>query len=108
MHRYWASGLDIYALNHPIVIHDDAGDSYLSETRLDHRPEDRVKYPHAEAIHWRLQRFGHRVADSVLKRAAFPGYLRQGRNEGLESSIGEIRRQKVVLHQALRPHAWSR
>jgi glycosyl transferase family 25 len=108
MHRYWASGLDIYALNHPIVIHDDAGDSYLSETRLDHRPEDRVKYPHAEAIHWRLQRFGHRVADSVLKRAAFPGYVRQGRNVGGESRLGEIRRQKDVLHQAPRSHAaWS-
>ncbi len=108
MHRYWASGLDIYALNHPIVIHDDAGDSYLSETRLDHRPQDRVRYPHAEAIHWRLQRFGNRVADSFLKRAAFPGYVRQGRIQTPESRPCEIRRPKVVLHKALQsPAAWS-
>jgi hypothetical protein len=91
------------------VIHDDAGDSYLSETRLDHRPEDREKDPHAEAVHWRLQRFGHRVADSILKRAAFPGYVRQGRNAGLVYGLAEIRRPKVDLHKALRsPTAWSR
>ena len=109
MHRYWASGLDIYALSQPVVIHDDAGHSYLSETRLDHRPKDRVKYPNADTLYWRLQHFGHRAADSVLKRAAFPAYVRLGRNEDRSARLGKIRRLKVALREALQlPPAWSR
>jgi glycosyl transferase, family 25 len=109
MHRYWASGLDIYALSQPVVIHDDAGHSYLSETRLDHRPKERAKYPDAEAVYWRLQHFGHRAADSVLKRAAFPAYVRLGRNQDWASRLGKIRRLKVALREALQPPpAWSR
>jgi glycosyl transferase family 25 len=103
MHRYWASGLDIYALNQPIVIHDDAGHSYLSETRLDHRPKDRLKYPDADALYWRLQRFGHRAVDSLCKRAAFPAYVRQGRNEDWAASLGKFMRRKGAAHQALPP-----
>jgi glycosyl transferase family 25 len=109
MHRYWASGLDIYALSQPVVTHDDAGHSYLSETRLDHRPKDRVKYPDADAVSWRLQHFGHRAADSVLKRVAFPAYVRLGRNLNWDARLGKIRRLRVALREALQlPPAWSR
>jgi glycosyl transferase, family 25 len=109
MHRYWASGLDIYALSQPVVIHDDAGHSCLSETRLDHRPKDRVKYPDADAVYWRLQQFGHRAADSVLKRAAFPAYVRLGCNQDWEARLGKMRRLQVALREILQPPpAWSR
>ena len=109
MHRYWASGLDIYALSQPVVTHDDAGHSYLSETRLDHRPKERRKYPDSEVVYWRLQHFGHRAADSVLKRVAFPAYVRLGRNENWASRLGKIRRLKVALREALQPSpAWFR
>jgi glycosyl transferase family 25 len=105
MHRYWASGLDIYALDRPVVIHDDAGHSYLSETRLDHRPQDRVKYPDADTLYWRLQRFGHRAADSVLKRAAFPAYVWRGRNENWTSWLGKVRRRQGAAPDAVQPPA---
>ena len=109
MHRYWVSGLDIYALSQPVVTHDDAGHSYLSETRLDHRPKDRGDIRIPKSAYWRLQHFGHRAADSVLKRVAFPAYVRLGRNENWASRLGKIRRLKVALRETLQPpRAWSR
>jgi glycosyl transferase family 25 len=105
MHRYWASGLDIYALDQPVAIHDDAGHSYLGETRLDHRPQDRLKYPDADMLYWRLQRFSHRAADSVLKRAAFPAYVWRGRNESGASWRGKVRRRQGAAPEAVQPPA---
>ena len=103
MHGYCASGLDIHALSQPVVILHDAGHSYLSETRLDHRPKERGKYPDADTLYWRVQHFAHRAADSLLKRVAFPAYVRLGRNEDWNSRLSKIRRLKVALHEALQP-----
>ncbi len=102
MHRYWASGLDIYALSQPVIRHDDAGHSFLSETRLDHQPKARAKYPGADAVYWRMQHVGHRTADSVLKRVVLPAYQQLGRD-------GAIGRLKLALQGTLQsPPAWSR
>lgn len=101
MHRYWASNLDIYTLSRPIVVHNDAGHSYLSETRLDHRQQDRIKYPDAGRLHSRLQRFTTKMMDAVSKRMAFPAYVRLGCSADWESRVSTIRRLKVKIHQAL-------
>jgi glycosyl transferase, family 25 len=100
MHRYWASGLDIYALSHPVVRHDDAGHSFLEETRLDRRPQDRARYPDADRIRWRLQRLTTKTLDTIAKRAAFAAYVRLGRNADWETRLGAVRRLNVKLHAA--------
>ncbi len=83
MHRYWVNGLDIYALETPVVIHDDGGHSYIDETRRLDRPQERVRYPDADRLYWRFQRRWSRMTDSVRKRLAFPVYLRKGmRHDG--------------------------
>ena len=101
MHRYWASNLDIYALSCPIVVHNDAGHSYLAETRLDHRQQDRIKYPDAGQLHSRLQRFGSRMMDTVAKRLAFPAYVRLGRNTDWVSRVGKMRNLKIKIHNTV-------
>ena len=100
MHRFWASGLDIYALSRPVVVHDDHGYSYLDETRLAHSRQARTTYPEADRFYWRLQRLGSKVADSIAKRAAFPSYARLGRVDDWEKHLSHVRRMKmkVKLH----------
>ena len=101
MHRYWASKLDIYALSRPIVVHNDAGHSYLSETRLDHRQQDRIKYPDAGQLHSRLQRLGSKMMDTAAKRLAFPAYVRLGLNTDWESRVGKMRKLQIRIHNTL-------
>ncbi len=107
MHRYWASNLDIYGLSRPIVVHNDAGHSYLAETRLDHRQQDRIKYPDAGQLHSRLQRFRTKMVDTVFKRLAFPAHVRLGRNTAWDSRVGKIRKLTTRIHNTVdeRP-AW--
>jgi len=77
MHRYWANGLDLYALEAPIALHDDEAHSFIDETRHLNRPKQRTQYPGADRLYWRLQRRWTRMADSVRKRMAFRGYVRK-------------------------------
>ncbi len=86
MHRYWASGLDIYALSQPVVTHDDAGHSYLSETRLDHRPKERgeisgCRHPLLACAAFRPPRGGQPPETCRL-----PGLCPAGPRRGLELS----------------------
>jgi glycosyl transferase, family 25 len=101
MHRYWASNLDIYALSRPIVVHNDAGHSYLSETRLDHRQQDRIKYPDAGQLHSRLRRLGSKMMDTAAKRLAFPAYVRLGLNTDWDSRVGQMHKLKIKIHKTL-------
>jgi hypothetical protein len=41
--------VDIYALSQPVVTHDDARHSHLSEARLDHRPRGWSKCTNADS-----------------------------------------------------------
>ena len=75
LHRYWANGMDLYGLSRAMVIHADQGQSMIDETR-----GPRAAYPDADQWRWRLARFGEKVSDSIGKRLAFPGYVRQGRS----------------------------
>jgi glycosyl transferase family 25 len=79
IHRYWASGLDIYGLLIPVAKHADKGKSYIDETRNHDKPQTRARYGDADHLYWRWQRYLTRVRDSIAKRVAFPSYVRSGR-----------------------------
>lgn len=79
MHRTWANGIDLYALEQPVVFHADEGHSYLDETRGHDRPQERARYPDADRLYWKWQRFLSRTSDSVMKRVTFPAYVRKGK-----------------------------
>jgi hypothetical protein len=79
MHRTWANGIDLYGLETPVVAHADEGHSYIDETREHNRPQQRARYPDADAVYWRLQRLRSKLSDSVLKRVTFPAYVRRGK-----------------------------
>ncbi len=79
MHRYWASGLDIYGLSRPMAVSNDGGHSFLDETRGHDRPQERLRYPDADRLYWRLWRRWTRLEDSVQKRLIWPGYVRMGK-----------------------------
>ncbi|MFY9288343.1 MAG: glycosyltransferase family 25 protein [Alphaproteobacteria bacterium] len=79
LHRWWANGLDIYGLEKPVAVQDDGGHSYIEETRGQERPQERLRYPDANQLQWRLKRKITRAMDSIQKRVAFPAYVRKGR-----------------------------
>lgn len=79
MHRYWANGLDIYGLNCPVVFADDEGFSYIDETRKENRPEERIYLEKAKSLRNSAARKFERFKDSIIKRWAFPAYVRKGR-----------------------------
>ena len=79
MHRYWASGLDIYGLSQPMAVSNDGGHSFLDETRGHDRPAERPRYPGADRLYWRLWRRWSRLEDSVQKRLIWPAYVRMGK-----------------------------
>ena len=80
-HRYWDNGLDIYGLDRPVAW-QASGHSYIDETRDHDRPAARVRYEDADALRWRIARTRTRLADSIRKRLAWPGYVRMGRAAG--------------------------
>lgn len=71
MHRYWANGLDLFGLQQPVVEQRDNGRSYIDETRGQDRPADRLEYPDARDLTWKLQRRWEQIKDSIQKRIAF-------------------------------------
>lgn len=79
MHRYWANGLELYGLEQPIVEPDDAGHSFIDETRGQNRPSDRPRYPDADALPWVIGRRLTRAYDSLMKRLVFPLYAWRGK-----------------------------
>ncbi|MEJ0061645.1 MAG: glycosyltransferase family 25 protein [Alphaproteobacteria bacterium] len=92
LHRYWANGLDIYGLEKPVAAQNDGGHSYIDEDRLQNRPEDRPRYPGADALYWKIMRWWSKFSDSVGKRICFPGYVRKGqRTMGYESGVQTTR-----------------
>ncbi len=101
MHRYWASGLDIYALSQPVVTHEDHGYSFLDETRLAHSRQARAAYPDAGRLEWRLWRLWSKLADSVVKRTVFPSYVRRGKRDDWELHPCGVSRLTVKLYDML-------
>lgn len=81
MHRYWANGLDLYGLSQPVAKQQDNGHSYIDETRGQDRPQDRPRYPNADALVWRLRRRLAKLGDTLAKRAVFPYYVWKGRRK---------------------------
>ncbi|MDX2027888.1 MAG: glycosyltransferase family 25 protein [Alphaproteobacteria bacterium] len=79
MHRTWANGINLYGLETPVVFHADEGHSYLDETRSHDKPKERKRYPDADRLYWKWQRFLTRSYDSIFKRITFPAYVRQGK-----------------------------
>lgn len=79
IHRYWANGLDIYGLENPIAAEKDEGHSYIDETRGQNRPQERLRYPDADQLQWRVRRFLTKFSDSVSKRMFFPFYAEKGK-----------------------------
>ncbi len=79
LHRYWANGLDIYALNQPVVIADDNGFSYIDETRLQNRNHDRKLLAGANTPRAWVQRKREQLKDSLQKRMTFGAYVVHGR-----------------------------
>lgn len=71
MHRYWANGLDLFGLEHPVAEQQDNGYSYIDETRGQDRPTARVEYPDARSLHWKIRRRWVQIKDSFQKRMAF-------------------------------------
>jgi glycosyl transferase family 25 len=76
MHRYWANGLELYGLSHPVVSNDPATASMIDETRA-----TRPRFPDADALHWRLARMLSRGTDSIRKRLCCPFYAHRGRRQ---------------------------
>lgn len=76
IHRYWANGLDIYGVERPVAVQDDAGYSYIDETRKQNRPDKRLRYPDADRLYWRLQRGWTHIREIVRRRRAFATYRR--------------------------------
>ena len=74
MKRWWDNGLSYFVLSHPVVTHDDNGQSLIDQTR-----GNRLPYPDADTLRWRLARFITKLSDSVRSRIGFPAYLREGR-----------------------------
>ena len=71
LHSYWKNGLNIYGLENPVAVQDDGGHSYIDETRGQDRPQERLRYPDADGIIWKLRRRLTRATDSLQKRWAF-------------------------------------
>ena len=74
MHRYWANGLNMYGLERPVAVQDDRGYSYIDETRGQNRPSERMCYPDADGIYWKIRRRWTQISDSIQKRLAFAAY----------------------------------
>lgn len=79
MHRTWANGINLFGLETPVVVHADEGHSYIDESRQHDQPKLRARYPEADRLYWRIQRFLSKLSDSILKRVTFPAYVRQGK-----------------------------
>jgi glycosyl transferase, family 25 len=79
LHRYWANGLDLYGLEHPVAVQEDGSYSYIDETRGQERPTKRRRYADADLLYYRARRRLVRLSDSVRKRLAFPGYVKKGK-----------------------------
>jgi glycosyl transferase family 25 len=78
LHRYWVNGLDIYGLTRPVVLHDDAGNSVINESR-----GQISDYPDADKWNLVVCRNGYRLYNSCLKRLIFPAYVLKGRWRGV-------------------------
>jgi len=84
IHRYWANGLSIYALNRPVVITNDGGYSYIEETRLqEHNKPARFRYHDSNMLFWRLMRRLVRTSESVRKYLYFYFYLYAAKHNAL-------------------------
>lgn len=81
LHRYWVNGLDLYGLEKPVAMQDDGGFSYINETRGQGASKDRVRYPDADSLIWRLRRRLTKLSDTIRKRLAFPAYARSGKRK---------------------------
>lgn len=71
LHSYWRNGLDIYALERPLVENDDAGISYIEEDRHQDDGARRDTYPGAETLKWRAARQLTKLVNSLRKRRAY-------------------------------------
>jgi glycosyl transferase family 25 len=76
LHRYWINGLDIYGLEKPVAAQAKGGHSYIDETRAQERPNQRLRYPGADAFYWRFVRWRSKITDSIQKRLAFRAYVK--------------------------------
>lgn len=79
MHRYWASRLDIYGLQYPVVEHADGGHSCIDESGGQNRPRNSLPYPDHSALRIKAMRALTGKRNSVVKRISFWPYVWKGR-----------------------------